>query len=210
MASSNLIRLGGLAAMVGSVAWVAGAAVLSQGVSNISVSQGLDILTVVFLTLGAMAAVAALHALQRKHYGWRGALSSFVAFIGLAIIAASQVMNFMVTVPEINFPPVLEALELVVGLGPIVATVGILALGIVTIAAGVLPWWCGIALIAASPLAAFVEYVLLQSLLWALWPTGAMWPDTIAWAASGLPWAVVGYSLFGAGARLSEQPSRVR
>lgn len=210
MKRTSFIRLGGLVAMLGSVAWVAGEAVLSQGVSNISVSQGLDILTVVFLTLGAMAAVAALHALQRTHYGWRGALSSLVAFIGLAMIFAFQVMNFMVTVPQIDLPSLLEALELVVGPGPVVATLGILALGIVTIAAGVLPWWCGMALIAASPLAAFVEYVLLQSLLWALWPTGANWPDTIAWAASGLPWAVVGYGIFRAAGRQTERPSRVR
>ena len=32
----------------------------------------------------------------------------------------------------------------------------------------------------------------------------------IVWALLGLPWVLVGYALFQAGARLSERPSRVR
>jgi hypothetical protein len=67
--------------MVCSIAWVAAQEVSSIGlskigVSNIPLAQALGILPLVLLTLGAMAAVAALHALQRERYGLQGALSS--------------------------------------------------------------------------------------------------------------------------------------
>ncbi len=69
--------------------------------------------------------------------------------------------------------------------GALVVIVGFVALGIATVAARVLPWWCGAAL-------------MVFPIFPALGPLG------------GVPWVVVGYALFRAGSRLPEQPSRVR
>ncbi len=70
--------------------------------------------------------------------------------------------------------------------GLVLATGGLLALGPITMIAEVLPWWCGAALIVGSP------------------------PFAVLWPLVGVPWIVVGYAIFRAGGRVSEQPSRVR
>lgn len=74
---------------------------------------------------------------------------------------------------------------MLVGLGGI-------GLGVATIAARVLPWWCGVALIAGSFGFAFAALF------------GELWGVLV-----GLAWALVGYAVFGAANR-SRQPSRVR
>jgi len=74
---------------------------------------------------------------------------------------------------------------LVMVLGAITVPVGLVALGIATIAAGALPWWCGAALV-ASPMFAL------------LGPTG------------GVPLVLVGFAIFLAGTRQTQHPSRVR
>lgn len=210
MKRTSFIRLGGLAAMVGGIYWVAGTAVLSLEISSIPVSQALDILSYVFLSLGAMAAVVALHLLQRERYGLWGALFSLVAFVGLAMIIIFQVVNFMETVPSLDLPPLLELLGTLNIPGALLATVGLTGLGIVTLAARMLPWWCGVALMLGNPLSMFVVFALLEPLLWTLWVTAPTNLTKIAWAVLGMPWIVVGYAIFRAEARLLEQPSRVR
>ena len=215
--------------MVGSIAWVAGRVALSTpGVLKtflshrlpfLPVSQALDILTGVFLALGAIAAVAALHALQRRHYGWQGALSSLVTFVGLAIIFGFGIVNFLETVPEIAVPSALYLLfNQLIGL--LVATIGLIALGAFTRVAGVLPWWCAVALIAGSPLLLVLEWVLFRMLLGTLWPIEPkMEPnrpmsqdiiETISLAVLAVPWIVVGFAVFRAAGRRTEQPSTVR
>jgi hypothetical protein len=64
-------------------------------------------------------------------------------------------------------------------LGLLLATGGLITLGIVTISARVLPWWCGAALIAGNPIFGFF----LGDLLGA----GLLW---------GVSWVVVGFAAF--------------
>lgn len=87
----------------------------------------------VLLPIGAMAAIAALHALQRERYGWAGAVISLTAFIGLALATGA------LTVGVISPSPDLDSLFNVVLIGLLVATVGIVLLGGLSIAMGVLP-----------------------------------------------------------------------
>jgi hypothetical protein len=90
-------------------------------------------------------------------------------------------------------------------LGVLAATVGIVGLGIVTISAGVLPRWCGIAIIAGSPPGVGILFVYLIPLGMA-----GILPGVVGWALVGLPWVVVGYAIFRAAARRTEQAARVR
>jgi hypothetical protein len=165
MKRTDFIRLGGLAAMVGGGAWVA------SGTSSFWLSPPILILFVV----GVMAAIAALYALQRERYGLRFlvTLASLMAFVGVALLGGMLYMGSSL------FP---------VG-GLLLATVGLFALAMVTIAAKVMPWWVGVALIAGSP-----PFVFLWVFPWLL----------------GVPWVVVGYAVFRAGTRQTQQPSRVR
>ncbi len=203
MASSILIRLGGLAAMVGGVAflllWLPGEFLvkllrpLGLLPENISAT---DNVVHVLLMLGAMAAIAALHLLQRQRYGWTGAAASLAAFVGLALLATAMVVGYGATGPAGD--PFLALLSFLSGVGLLTATVGIVALGIVTMAQGMLPWWCGAALIAGSPPSVFLCVVFLGLL------GGA------AMVPVGAGWALVGYAVFRAGGRRTQQPSRVR
>ena len=79
--------------------------------------------------------------------------------------------------------------------GGLLVLVGSILLGAMTIRAGVLPWWCGVLLIVAFPLGAFLENVLLGI-------------ENIVFA---IVWGLIGYALLSRRSTVAEQqPSRVR
>jgi hypothetical protein len=199
MKRGDLIRLGGLVAMVGGVVY-AGVGLVEERLAEYlyyvgNIGGGF---VAVLLPLGAMAAIAALHALHRERYGLRGALVSLTAFVGLALATGA------LTVGVISTSPALDSLFNALLIGLLVATVGLALLGGLTIATGILPWWCGVALIAGSPAGVFLTMIL-SAALGGTVPLGAALQ-----ALGGVPWVLVGFALFRAGARLPEQPSRVR
>lgn len=189
------------------VAWIMGEAMLSRRGLNITLSQAVDILTEVFLAFGAMVAVACLHILQRGHYGWKGTLLSLVAFLGLLVKFNGQVVNFIQTVPERPGPPLMQFFYSVDFEGQLLASVGLVGLGVVTIAGRVLPWWRGVALIAGSPFFMFVGWIMLEQLFWLFLPTMPVVAHRVPWMLLAVPWILVGYAIFRAGAYLSEQTS---
>jgi hypothetical protein len=191
----NLIRLGGLAAMVGGVASAALGLLYvmqAQGVTyDGSIQNALrkgnyenPVLTI--LLIGVMAAIAALHAIQRRHYGTPGLLASVVAFAGVAMTVGANLMGELVP----TLAP-MAIILLIVGIPAALA--GVIGLGIVTLNALVLPRWCGAALVIVGVLG-----------------LPAALSGRIGWALLGVPWAVVGYAVFRAGGRSTERPSRVR
>jgi hypothetical protein len=80
MKRTSLIRIGGLAAMVGGVAYTALGLLVPF----------LEPTFFVLLALGAMVAIAALHALQRERYSLPGMLASLTVFIGVVVILGSN------------------------------------------------------------------------------------------------------------------------
>ena len=198
---SILIRLGGLVAMVGGGASaILGLlyALQARGMSLESTEKALQkghyqtpVTTI--LLVGVLAAIAALHGIQRRHYGRQGALASVVAFVGLALI----LMGWAIPLMAVAAPLII--------IGIVAASVGIVSLGIATLGAQILPRWCGVALIAGSPPAVGLEFLLLGSLGAATVLTGE-----IAWTLAGLPWVLVGYAIFRAAGRRTNRPPRVR
>jgi hypothetical protein len=201
MKRTSLIRLGGLAAMVGGVVY-AGVAFLAGPYFAETLYYMSEIgygYIAVLLPLGAMAAIAALHALQREHYGSAGALASLMAFVGLALFTGALTVGVVFST-SLGFD--LPFNVLLIGL--LVATIGISLLGALTIATGILPRWCGVALIAGSPVGVFVTMIPSAALEGAF-PLGAVFQ-----ALGGVPWVLVGYAVFRAAGRMPERPSRVR
>ena len=108
MSPSNLIRLGGLAAMVGGVIYVlsglGGLAPIVGGVvggviySLSAVVPG-EVSVVLFL-LSVMAAIVALHLLQRERYGWRGTLGFPTTFAGVALTLGGSILFYT----RVGFP----------------------------------------------------------------------------------------------------------
>lgn len=206
MKRTGFIRLGGLAAMVGGVA----SAMLGllyvlqvQGVTLGPIENALrkgnyenPVLTV--LLFGVMAAVAVLHAIQRRHYGLPGALASLAAFVGVAMSVGGNLVGELV-------PAMAPVAMLLLLVGILAASVGIVGLGIVTLEARVLPRWCGVALIAGSPPAVGLEFMF-SGLLGAV----GILPGEIVWTLVGVPWVLAGHALFRAGTHRPLQSSRVR
>jgi hypothetical protein len=171
MKRSSLIRVGGLAAMVGGVAYTVQSflapplvrllvpadavqmtpALKEEGIPPERVIPGeriiedINIVSFVLLLLGVVVAIAALHALQRELYGpaaWEryglGALTSLASLVGVALILVGDLgdiggLRYQVLA---GLRPVAMNLFLI---GLLVATVGILALGVATIAVRKLP-----------------------------------------------------------------------
>jgi hypothetical protein len=213
MLASILIRLGGVAAMVGGVAsatlgvltvLVLGLKYEIPGSIEKTIQKGgWEPRVANMLLIGALAATVALHALQRLRYGSRGTLAALAAFIGLVLLPVGWLVAVAWLVAGPSFTPALITAVLVVGV--LAASVGIVSLGIVTMSAGVLPRWCGVALIAGSPPSVGLELVVLAFL-----GLPAMVPGGIAWALAGVPWVVVGYAIFRSAGRRTDHPARVR
>jgi len=213
MLASILIRLGGVAAMVG------GAASATLGVLTVLVlgvkyqipgsieraiqKGGYEPRVLNMLLFGALAAIAALHIVQRRHYGRWGAFASFAAFIGLVLLPVGWLVAVAWLVAGPSFTPALITAVLVVGV--LAASVGIVGLGIVTMSAGVLPRWCGIALIAGSPPGVGILFLFLSPLGMA-----GILPGEAVWELAGILWIAVGYAIFRTAARRTERPARVR
>ena len=162
------------------------------------------------LLVGVLASIAALHLLQRSSYGWVGALASLTAFIGVALTVGGALL--VALLPAMAR----EALLMVFG-GLLVASAGILVLGIVTIATRTLPQWCGVALLVGSPPCVGIGFMVVSFVEVTLGSLGS--PSVIPgdmgwgglWVSAGAPWAIIGYAVFRAAGRRGEEPRpRVR
>lgn len=195
------IRLGGLAAILSGAAWVA---LLSPGNLMVSFLRLLGLLqenvfsadniVLVALFLGAAAAVAALHVLQRRHYGWVGTLASFTTFASLIMLAVGMILGYGAEGPDVDL--FLAFLNFLFSSGLLLSSVGFIALGISTIRARVLPWWCGAALIAGSP----PFGIGLSTFMW-IAGDAALLPV-------GIAWILVGYAVLRAAAPPASAASR--
>ena len=162
--SSNLIRWGGLAAMLAGVVFVTDT-VSTLTVADPSEDRGPDVLFVVGILL-AVVGLVGFHELQRGSYGRIGR-AGFYTVVVASLIQVVGLVGFLLG------SMALEWLVLVGGLGSLV---GFALYGAATLRAGVLPRWCGVALIVALPASIPLgEYAsLLFGLVWlalgyALW-----------------------------------------
>ena len=174
MSSSTFIRWCALACVVGGVVY-GGQALMPLISSMLPPSAYYNLLELMFLVvllLGALAAIAGLHTLQRERYGAPGAAASLTSFVGVALILVGATADVLA-----GQRYALLAYFLIVG--SLVATVGLVSLGVTTMLARVLPWWCGASLIVGSP-------------PFALFLLGPL---------VGLVWALVGYALLRVGAQ---------
>jgi hypothetical protein len=150
----------------------------------------------VLLLLSMMVLIVALHLLQRERerYGLQGALVSATAFVGVALAVVGYIlMDFVIS---------LESLGIILFLlGLLVATTGIIPLGVITLVVEVLPRWSAAALICGNPLLGLFFLII----FYALAENFALGSLLVA-----VPWIVVGFAVFRAASHQTQQPSRVR
>ena len=166
MGSSVIIRLGALVSVIG------GLAATTLGLLYVLQARGivLDFTAMALLKghyetpvanmllIGVLAGIVALHLIQRRHYGRLGVLASIAAIGGIAMV----VIGYLVSGLDSDTAFAMSIPLLTVGV--VVASTGIVLLGIATIAARVLPRWCGIALIAGSPPVVAILFMFLAPL----------------------------------------------
>jgi hypothetical protein len=205
MSYSNLIRFGGLAAMVGGVLY-AGVGLLVGRLAEELVYIG-NIgygFIVVSLPLGAMAAIVALYALHRERYGRAGLVLCITAFLGLALATVALTLGVIATYPISAFPDSAWIFSWLLLLGLLVATVGLVLLGALSVAWQIMPPWCGVALMAGSPLGVLFTMIPSEAL------AGGSLIGRAFQALGGLLWVVVGYYIFRSAGGRTERAARVR
>ena len=191
MTRTSLIRLGGLVSMVSGVSYATLGFMTWLCTPNCPRSSGYVVLAFfVLLVFGAMVALASLHAIQRERYGLLGTLAFLVAIVGVAMIFVSESRS-LILVLWLGSPGAGGVSWLFI-IGLLVATVGLIAYGVATITATVLPWWCGVALIAGSPFVGLFLYLF----------------SPVEESLLGVPWVLVGFGIFRAATHLPEHPSR--
>ena len=137
--------------------------------------------------MAATLAIASLYALRRDIYGLLGILSSVAAFVGVALTLWGELGSVVAAV-----------------LGLLVGSVGVLTLGLVSIAVGELAWWCGVALMVWGWTLVLLQLLPMVGVLAPPFPVS--WGGVLA----GVSWIVVGFGVFRAARQGTEQPQTER
>ena len=183
MAKSDLIRWGGLAAMLAGVAFVVSGLLPSLGLANPEDPSDAPLLDGLFV-LALLLVVAALfgfHALQKGNYGRIGR-AGFYTVVVATLVQVVGLVGFMLGS---------TALEWLIPLGSLAVLVGFILYGAATLQARVLPRWCGVGFIVGLPVATVL---------------GQVWGALVF----GLLWLALGYVLWSQRGVSADQPSRVR
>jgi hypothetical protein len=138
--SSNLVRWGGLAAMLGGVMWV----VLGLG-AVVGVLQAIpgreDVVLFIVALLLTAAGLVGLHTLQKGSYGRLGQAGFYISLTAVT----ARILGAVV------FLAGSSALEWISLPGTLGMLVGFVLYGFATLQARVLPRWYGLALIVSMP-----------------------------------------------------------
>jgi hypothetical protein len=189
MSSSDLIRWGGLAALVGGAAWIVEGLLTLVGPEQGPEAVGSPYSypsNVVFVIafIGTLGGLVGLHALQAPSYGKIGRAGFVAAFVGVAFMLVAVVLSIVAAGLSIG------VVDWIFGIAFLVHLVGFVLYGAATLQAKVLPRWGGVALIIALPV----------SIVLSGYGGNALF---------GLMWLALGYVLWSQRGATPEQPSRV-
>jgi hypothetical protein len=189
VSSSSFVRWCGLAAIVGAIAYALLGLLGRLYIYLYSPSDPWDVPPVLsyiermlplLLLLGVAAAIAGLHRGQSERYGLLGTLASLTAFVGAVLIVVGSIVEALAG-------PAFEPSLLFLISGLLIASWGLVGLGVVIMVVRVLPRWVGALVILGSP--PFLLFV--PSAFENLLAYEALHP-----LLSGVAWTLVGYALF--------------
>jgi hypothetical protein len=183
MSSSDLIRWGGLAAMLAGVAFILEIVFVRWENASLWFNVGYLIAALLMLV-----GLVGLHTLQKNNYGrsgrggfWAVVVATLGQLLGIIVYLLGSAALYWLAFP----------------VGFVVVTVGLIIYGVATLQAKVLPRWCGLALIIIPPIKTI-----------SILPTTIAWRD-YGWILFGLLWLALGYVLGLRRETAVEQPSRV-
>src|SRR5919107_3576679 len=174
MWSSELIRWGGLAAMLAGATFIA-LMLIPEGPPG-SFLYTLNSLVFVVAVLLMLAGLAGFHALQKGTYGRVGR----AGFYTVTVAGVAQI------VAQVGFMSGSTALEFLDFLGLLGVMVGLVLYGAATLQARVLSRWCGVGFIVVPPLAFYMNSKIFYGSL-ALF--GVLWValEYVLWSRSSAP-----------------------
>jgi hypothetical protein len=184
MSSSDLIRWGGIAGMLGGVLWAVWGLLIWVYLyaGGGSFSEGLFILVFLLAALLTLAGLVGLHVLQGGNYGRIGRAGFYTA---AAAFLAQALAAFFLLLGN-------EAFQWLVFLvSNLAVTAGLVLYGLATLEARALPRWCGVGLMVVPPIASFSVFFGGSALF-------------------GVLWVALGYVLWTRSGASAQQPSRVR
>lgn len=186
MANRDQVRMGGLAALIGGLAWVVAALLylvtpVSADTAEVNTLQ--SILAIVGL-LGFLAGLFALNSSGALGDSSTGRIGMWVAAVSLIVILAAAVLAFV---------PNLEVDDLMWPIGGLLALIGFVMVGMATMRTGALAQWPALPI--AIGVAMFLVVVAYATLFFL--PAGvANWLIIITTALAGIVWALLGYALW--------------
>jgi hypothetical protein len=203
MSSSDLVRWGGLAAMLAGVAF---SILLLIPVAFMVLNLHPDAYPgAPFNVLGSvlfsaawlllLVGLAGFHALQEERYGFIGRAGFYAAIVG----ASAQIVS------SVGFAWGSTSLKFLDFLGFLVALVGLVLYGAATLQARVLPRWCGVGFIVGLPVWRGMSVVSAEY----GGPLGATIGGTLGGVLFGLLWLALGYALWAQRGMPTEHPARV-
>jgi hypothetical protein len=172
MASTGIVRLGGLAAMVGGALWVVWSLL---GRASMVAGGFLSDALLLLAALLTLAGLVGLHALQKGNFGGIGRVGFYVAAAGL-LIQTLGALGLLVGggAAEVFFQ------GLVAPVGSLTVLVGLVLYGAATLQARVLPSWWGLTLIVVPPVSFYMNSRVFYGSI----------------ALFGLLWVALGYALW--------------
>jgi hypothetical protein len=186
MTSSNIVRWGGIAAMLGGLFWVVWS--LLERVSFEAAGSPFADLMLLLAALLTLGGLVGLHALQGGNYGRLGRAGFYTAAVGLLVQALAALFFMGSDAWEVTLQ------WLVAPVGSWIILVGLVLYGAATLQARVLARWCGVGLIVVPPLAFYMNSKIFYGSL----------------ALFAVLWVALGYVLWTRSGTPTEQPSRVR
>jgi hypothetical protein len=177
--SSSLIRWGGLAAMLGGALWIVMRFLITFEPPPLDSTEYSRLLPAPLLLL--LVGLMAVQAQHVGHAGWPGWTGSVVAFIGLLLLLAGNVMVFWM----FSITGILTSV-----LGTFTLCLGLALVGIATIRAKVLPRWSRALPLIIGLLSPVQYFASLGSLIF-----GDL-PGLVLTVLFGTGWAVLGYALW--------------
>lgn len=173
MSSFGVVRWGGLAAVLAGVVFL-----VDEVIILMSPVPFLDVVFIVAMLL-VLAGLVGFHALQKDYYGRVGRAGFYTIVAGIV----SQVLGLLVLLSGS------ASLLWLISLATLAVLVGFVLYGAATLQAGVLPRWCGVALVVVFPVG------LLLGVYAYLW--------------FGLVWLALGYALWSRRGAATGQAARV-
>lgn len=187
MSSSDLIRWGGLAAMVAGVVFIV-LMLIPEGPPG-SLLYTLNRLVFIVAVLLMLVGLAGFHVLQKGNYGRIGRGGFYTSIVaGIAQIIA-----------QVGFMSGSMALAFLDFLGLLGVMVGLVLYGAATLQARVLPRWCGVGFIVGLPVWLVASVVL-----------GNEFGGSLGGTIFGFLWLGLGYVLISERGTETDQPTRVR